>query len=176
MEALIPVVIKLQEAFEAISARNCIELPAIVSVGSQSSGKSSVIESIVGRDFLPRGSGIVTRCPLVLSLRRIDTSKPAMGMRAPDAPDPNAEFGEFLHKKGTKFYDFEEIRREIVSRTGEIAGNRKNISNKPISLTIHSPHVLDLTLVDLPGLTKVPVQDQPADIDIQIRNLVLSYI
>lgn len=75
MEPLIPVVIKLQEAFEAISARNNIELPIIVSVGSQSSGKSSVIESIVGKDFLPRGNGIVTRCPLVLSLRRIDTSK-----------------------------------------------------------------------------------------------------
>ena len=82
MEALIPVVCKLQEAFEAISARNCIELPIIVSVGSQSSGKSSVIESIVGCDFLPRGSGIVTRCPLVLSLRRLDTSRQAMGMAA----------------------------------------------------------------------------------------------
>lgn len=35
---------------------------------SQSSGKSSVLESIVGRDFLPRGTGIVTRRPLVLQL------------------------------------------------------------------------------------------------------------
>jgi dynamin 1-like protein len=34
----------------------------------QSSGKSSVIESLVGRSFLPRGTGIVTRRPLVLQL------------------------------------------------------------------------------------------------------------
>lgn len=69
MKDLIPLVIKLQEAFNVINARNNIELPLIVVVGSQSAGKSSVLESIVGRDFLPRGSGIVTRCPLILSLR-----------------------------------------------------------------------------------------------------------
>jgi hypothetical protein len=45
-----------------------IDLPQIAVVGSQSSGKSSVLENIVGRDFLPRGSGIVTRRPLILQL------------------------------------------------------------------------------------------------------------
>ena len=72
MEALIPIVIRLQEAFTSIGAKSNIELPRLVSLGAQSAGKSSVVESIVGRDFLPRGSGIVTRCPLVLNLRRID--------------------------------------------------------------------------------------------------------
>ena len=48
-----------------------IRLPAIVAVGSQSSGKSSVLESIVGRDFLPRGSGIVTRRPVLMYLHNI---------------------------------------------------------------------------------------------------------
>lgn len=72
MEKLIPMLIKMQEAFKVINVGNSIQLPQIVVVGSQSTGKSSVLESIVGRDFLPRGSGIVTRCPLVLSLRRIE--------------------------------------------------------------------------------------------------------
>ena len=72
MDELVPIVVKLQEAFDAVSGPNKIELPILVTVGSQSAGKSSVLESIVGRDFLPRGSGIVTRCPLILSLRRID--------------------------------------------------------------------------------------------------------
>lgn len=167
MEPLIPLVIKLQEAFDVINARNTLELPQIVTLGAQSSGKSSVLESIVGKDFLPRGSGIVTRCPLVLSLRRMDTSKNDCDGR---------EFGEFLHRKGEKIYDFNAIRKEIEQRTDQIAGDKKNISSNPISLTIHSPKVLDLTLVDLPGLTKVPVQGQPDDIAIQIRNLVMSYI
>lgn len=45
-----------------------ITLPKIIVVGSQSSGKSSLLESIVGLDFLPRGSGVVTRRPLELRL------------------------------------------------------------------------------------------------------------
>ena len=67
------------------------------------------------------------------------------------------EYAEFLHKKGQKFTNFDQVRAEIERRTDEIAGGRKNVSNTPISLTIYSPKVLDLTLVDLPGLTKVPV-------------------
>ena len=70
-----------------------------------------------------------------------------------------------LHKKGQKFYNFDQIRTEIENRTDEICGVQKNISDKPISLTIFSPNVLDLTLVDLPGLTKVPVQGQPSNIE-----------
>jgi GTP-binding protein EngB required for normal cell division len=56
MESLIPVVNKLQDVFGAIGHQS-IDLPQIVVVGSQSAGKSSVLENIVGRDFLPRGSG-----------------------------------------------------------------------------------------------------------------------
>lgn len=67
MEDLIPVVNKLQDVFSAIG-ESPIDLPQIVVIGSQSSGKSSVLENVVGRDFLPRGTGIVTRRPLVLQL------------------------------------------------------------------------------------------------------------
>ena len=66
IEKLIPMIMKIQDAFNTIDSRNTIELPQIVVLGAQSTGKSSVLESIVGKDFLPRGSGIVTRCPLVL--------------------------------------------------------------------------------------------------------------
>ena len=87
-----------------IKTPNSIELPSLVVVGAQSSGKSSVLESIVGRDFLPRGSGIVTRCPLILSLRYIDPAQ---------AKFNSQDFGEFEHKKGQKFTNFELIRKEI---------------------------------------------------------------
>lgn len=56
------------------------------------------------------------------------------------------------------------------------AGGNKGVSNKQIGLTIYSPNVLDITLVDLPGMTKVPVGDQPSDIEIRIRTMILSYI
>ena len=68
------------------------------------------------------------------------------------------EWGEFLHKKGERFYDFYKIRREIEEQTMRIAGHEKNISEEPISLIIYSPNVVDLTMVDLPGITKVPIK------------------
>uniref|UniRef100_A0A8P4K7M6 dynamin GTPase n=1 Tax=Dicentrarchus labrax TaxID=13489 RepID=A0A8P4K7M6_DICLA len=71
MEALIPVINKLQDVFNTVGA-DIIQLPQIVVVGTQSSGKSSVLESLVGRDLLPRGTGIVTRRPLILQLVHID--------------------------------------------------------------------------------------------------------
>jgi len=70
MEKLIPVINKLQDVFNTVG-RESIQLPQIAVIGTQSTGKSSVLENIVGRDFLPRGSGIVTRRPLVLQLVHI---------------------------------------------------------------------------------------------------------
>ena len=63
MEKLIPLISKLQEIFFRTKVPFDVELPTIVVIGGQSSGKSSVLEAIVGRDFLPRGNNIVTRRP-----------------------------------------------------------------------------------------------------------------
>ena len=68
------------------------------------------------------------------------------------------------------------MRNEISAQTNKIAGMSKNISMEPISLTIYSSKLVDLTLVDLPGLTKVPVKGQPADIEKQIRKLTMKYV
>lgn len=160
MENLIRVVNKLQDAFTRLGKSSLsLDLPQIAVVGGQSAGKSSVLENFVGRDFLPRGSGIVTRRPLVLQLIN-DTT----------------EYGEFLHLRNKIFTDFDEIRREIEAETDRTTGSNKGISAVPINLRIHSPKVLNLTLVDLPGLTKVPVGDQPADIETQIRDMILTFI
>ncbi|ANB11481.1 dynamin-like GTPase VPS1 [Sugiyamaella lignohabitans] len=193
------------------SSGHSIDLPQITVVGSQSSGKSSVLENIVGRDFLPRGTGIVTRRPLVLQLvnRRatatgsssvngtgsgsgslIDVvdNEAAKANGAGNAESANSsgaavdkesnedEWGEFLHLPGKKFYNFNEIRNEIVRETELKTGKNAGISSAPINLRIYSPNVLTLTLVDLPGLTKVPVGDQPKDIERQIKEMVLKYI
>ncbi|KAL7268749.1 Dynamin-related GTPase protein [Rhizina undulata] len=179
-EDLLGVVNRLQDlVFNTIGSDSGLDLPQIVVVGSQSSGKSSVLENIVGRDFLPRGSGIVTRRPLVLQLINIPAN-PEEGPVEPHSGQPavtsTAEFGEFLHQLGRRYYDFAEIRREVEAETARIAGNNKGINRTPINLKIYSPHVLSLTLVDLPGLTKIPIGDQPTDIEKQTRNLILEYI
>lgn len=196
---LIALVNKLQDTFNAIGG-DAVDLPQIVVVGSQSSGKSSVLETIVGRDFLPRGSGIVTRRPLILQLIHTPPhSSPRTPINNDDDYLPNldetptagagvmrpggrsmgdgtgAEYAEFLHIN-RRFTDFEEIRKEIEAETFRVAGQNKGVSKLPINLKIYGPGVLNLTLVDLPGLTKVPVGDQPTDIERQIKNLVLDYI
>ncbi|KAL4791585.1 vacuolar ATP synthase catalytic subunit A [Aspergillus venezuelensis] len=177
--SLISLVNKLQDVFSTVGVQNPIDLPQIAVVGSQSSGKSSVLENIVGRDFLPRGSGIVTRRPLILQL--INKPSQANGVKDEklETTDKEAnldEYGEFLHIPGQKFYDFNKIRDEIVRETETKVGRNAGISAAPINLRIYSPNVLTLTLVDLPGLTKVPVGDQPRDIEKQIRDMVLKYI
>ena len=65
------------------------------------------------------------------------------------------EWGEFLHLPNKRFYDFNEIRKEIERETERLTGKNKGISNQSINLKIYSPYVLNLTLVDLPGITKV---------------------
>ena len=86
------------------------------------------------------------------------------------------EWGEFLHLPNQKFYDFSEIRAEIQRETDRLTGKNKGISNKAINLKIYSPHVLNLTLVDLPGITKVPTGDQPEDVEEQIRSMCYEFI
>lgn len=175
---LIDTVNKLQDAFATLGpTANPIDLPQITVVGSQSSGKSSVLENIVGRDFLPRGTGIVTRRPLVLQLTNIRAGSQTVNNEVKLKDDESAdEWGEFLHLPGKKFYDFNEIRNEIVRETDAKTGKNAGISPMPINLRIFSPQVLTLTLVDLPGLTKVPVGDQPKDIERQIKEMVLKFI
>ncbi|XP_051739145.1 dynamin-1-like protein isoform X7 [Ctenopharyngodon idella] len=173
MEALIPVINKLQDVFNTVGA-DIIQLPQIAVVGTQSSGKSSVLESLVGRDLLPRGTGIVTRRPLILQLVNVDPED--RRKTGEENGVDGEEWGKFLHTKSKIYTDFDEIRQEIENETERVSGNNKGISDEPIHLKIFSPHVVNLTLVDLPGITKVPVGDQPKDIELQIRELILKYI
>lgn len=88
----------------------------------------------------------------------------------------HGEWAEFHHLPGRKFDDFAQVKQEIENETARIAGSNKGINRQPINLKIFSPHVLNLTLVDLPGLTKVPIGDQPSDIEKQTRTLISEYI
>ncbi|KAA3489853.1 dynamin-related protein 3A-like [Gossypium australe] len=165
--SLIPVINKLHDILASSGTElSDISVPQVAVVGSQSSGKSSVLEALVGRDFLPRGCDICTRRPLVLMLEN----------RSPNSDDDRIEWGEFRHLPGRRFYDFSQIRREIQAETEREAGCNKGVSEKQIRLKISSPNVLNMTLIDLPGITKVPVGDQPSDIEARIRRMIMAHI
>uniref|UniRef100_A0A8C6UJY4 Dynamin-1-like protein n=1 Tax=Neogobius melanostomus TaxID=47308 RepID=A0A8C6UJY4_9GOBI len=153
MEALIPVINKLQDVFNTVGA-DIIQLPQIAVVGTQSSGKSSVLESLVGRDLLPRGTGVVTRRPLILQLVHVD---PGDALKSDDGR--GEEWGKFLHTKNQIFTEFDEIRQEIENETERVSGNNKALASfvSPLGFS-------------------VPVGDQPKDIEIQIRDLILKHI
>ncbi|KAK9076508.1 hypothetical protein SSX86_004842 [Deinandra increscens subsp. villosa] len=171
MESLIGLVNRIQRACTSLgdygggdSSLSSLwdALPSVAVVGGQSSGKSSVLESIVGRDFLPRGSGIVTRRPLVLQLHQTEGRQ--------------EEYAEFGHLPRRRFTDFSLVRKEIQDETDRITGKSKQISPIPIHLSIYSPKVVNLTLIDLPGLTKVAVEGQSETIVEDIETMVRLYV
>eukprot|EP01026_Neomeris_dumetosa_P014813 TRINITY_DN1547_c0_g1_i3.p1 TRINITY_DN1547_c0_g1~~TRINITY_DN1547_c0_g1_i3.p1 ORF type:complete len:629 (-),score=120.26 TRINITY_DN1547_c0_g1_i3:174-2060(-) len=139
-------------------------LPTIVVVGGQSSGKSSVLEAVVGRDFLPRGSGIVTKRPLLLRLVRTENNG-------------SQEYGVFQHDPNTKYTVFQEIMDEITHETERhLQQTHQTVSKDPINLTIYSSEVPNLTLVDLPGLTKVRVEGQSERVIRDLEDMVRGFI
>ncbi|CAF1433812.1 unnamed protein product [Rotaria sordida] len=160
MELLIPMINQLQHIFTSVNAKLTLTLPQIAVVGAQSAGKSSVLENIVGRDFLPRGGNMVTKRPLVLQL----------------ITSQGQEYAIFGHKPQQRFINYADVRAEIENDTKAIVRDDMGVSSLPINLTIFSPHVVNLTLVDLPGMVKVPSQGQPADIVKKIDDIILEYI
>ncbi|KAF7138366.1 hypothetical protein RHSIM_Rhsim07G0109400 [Rhododendron simsii] len=141
-------------------AQEGIQLPTIVVVGDQSSGKSSVLESLAGIS-LPRGQGICTRVPLIMRLQHHQNPKPELHLEYQGKTVPTDET---------------QIAEAIVLATNEIAGNGKGISHTPLTLVVKKKGVPDLTMVDLPGITRVPVHGQPEDIYEQISRIIMEYI
>ncbi|KAL7712606.1 Dynamin [Entamoeba marina] len=160
MNSLIQILNKLQDVFTETGISNTISLPQIVVVGSQSSGKSSVLEHVIGKDFLPRGSGIVTRRPLIVQCVQKNVIN---------------DYGQFEHIPNTIFTDFNQIRDEITKETERTCPG-KSVSSIPIRLRIFSSHLVDLTLVDLPGLIKVTVTGQSTEMVDKLRQMVLEFI
>ncbi|XP_050137152.1 dynamin-related protein 4C-like isoform X3 [Malus sylvestris] len=137
-----------------------IQLPTIVVVGDQSSGKSSVLESLAGIS-LPRGQGICTRVPLIMRLEHHSSPQPELSLEYNGRVDRTDE---------------DNIAKDIVKATISIAGGGKGISNTPLTLLVKKNGVPDLTMVDLPGITRVPVHGQPENIYDQIKDMIMEYI
>ncbi|KAB0356271.1 hypothetical protein FD754_000427, partial [Muntiacus muntjak] len=154
--------IDLIDSLRSLGVEQDLALPAIAVIGDQSSGKSSVLEALSGV-ALPRGSGIVTRCPLVLRLKKHGNEGEWKGKVS------------FLDRE-IEISDASRVEKEISEAQIAIAGEGTGISHELISLEVSSPHVPDLTLIDLPGITRVAVGNQPLDIEYQIKSLIRKYI
>ncbi|KAJ3355255.1 dynamin-like GTPase mgm1 [Kappamyces sp. JEL0680] len=145
----------------AAPSASSINLPSIVVIGSQSSGKSSVLEAIVGHEFLPKGSNMVTRRPIELTLVH--------------TPDSDQEYCEFPDLKLGKIFSFEKVQKTLTDLNLAVT-DEECVSPSPIELVVHSPNVPDLTLVDLPGYIQVVNKSQPPKLKRKISELCEKYI
>ncbi|XP_060689801.1 interferon-induced GTP-binding protein Mx1-like [Hemiscyllium ocellatum] len=154
--------IDLIDSLRRLGVDKDLALPAIAVIGDQSSGKSSVLEALSGVS-LPRGSGIVTRCPLELKLKK--------------AKEDNVWKGKLTNEYfQVELTDPSEVEKQIQTAQNIMAGEGLGISQELISLQIESSNVPDLTLIDLPGIARVAIGNQPADIGDQIKRLIKSFI
>ena len=153
--------IEIRSLLQTIGQSESLTLPSIVVVGSQSSGKSSVLEAIVGHEFLPKGSNMVTRRPIELTL--VNT------------PKAHAEYGEFPALGLGKITDFSQIQKTLTDLNLAVP-EKECVSDDPIQLRIYSPNVPDLSLIDLPGYIQVEAFDQPTELKVKIQELCDKYI
>ncbi|KAL4886382.1 P-loop containing nucleoside triphosphate hydrolase protein [Aspergillus karnatakaensis] len=153
--------IEIRNILQTVGQSGSLTLPSIVVIGSQSSGKSSVLEAIVGHEFLPKGSNMVTRRPIELTL--VNT------------PNAQAEYGEFPALGLGKITDFSQIQRTLTDLNLAVP-EKDCVSDDPIQLQIYSPNVPDLSLIDLPGYIQVSGHDQPPELKQKIADLCDKYI
>ena len=153
--------IEIRSLLQTIGQSESLTLPSIVVVGSQSSGKSSVLEAIVGHEFLPKGSNMVTRRPIELTL--VNT------------PKSHAEYGEFPALGLGKITDFSQIQKTLTDLNLAVP-EQDCVTDDPIQLRISSPNVPDLSLIDLPGYIQVEAFDQPTELKMKIQELCEKYI
>ncbi|MCJ1304027.1 dynamin-like GTPase mgm1, partial [Hypocenomyce scalaris] len=161
MMVLTKKMIEIRSILQTVGQSNALTLPSIVVIGSQSSGKSSVLEAIVGHEFLPKGSNMVTRRPIELTL--VNT------------PDAHAEYGEFPALGLGKITDFSHIQKTLTDLNLAVPA-ADCVSDDPIQLSIYSPNVPDLSLIDLPGYIQVSGLDQPKELKQKIADLCDKYI
>ena len=156
-----PLMDKIDQARSLLSFNSDgINFPNVVVVGDQSSGKSTLLEALSLVE-LPKGTGIVTRCPLVLRLRKSNQRR-------------------VYHLHNNTKTPLNEVKLNILqyieNETKKLAGDKKNVVRDLIELQVEDPSVRDLTLVDLPGIARNPISDQPKDIHKQTTDLIRNYI
>ncbi|PPS10170.1 hypothetical protein GOBAR_AA10476 [Gossypium barbadense] len=133
--SVIPLVNKLQDIFAKLGSQSTIELSQVAVVESQSSGKFHFSRPSVNLMVLMKSMASVFTCLASASMTFLRFA------------------GRF--RLLVRFIRIAEMDRE--------AGGNKSVSDKQIRLKIFSPNVLDITLVDFPGITKLDIMDRGTD-------------
>ncbi len=168
-ESSIKSAIQMMNRLKDAGIKNFFQVPELVVVGIQSSGKSAVLERIIGIELLPSASGLCTRTPI--EVRLINTEKEEYAnifLRESETDETEKE---------VYVENLVDIKQMIIDQTKLKAGGNKDIKDKPIVITVFSPKCPNLTLIDLPGVVNLPIpdSDQPENIKEITLNITRRY-
>lgn len=132
-------------------------------MGDQSSGKSSVLESLSGIPF-PRGAGLVTRCPIRMVMRK---ARAGEGWSAVVSTTLNPEETQTAK-------DIPHLSSIINKLMQKLCQDEVNFSTESVVVDLVSPDACDLTVVDLPGIIRTVTSGQNVQCIEQVNRLIKS--
>ncbi|KAI8907915.1 P-loop containing nucleoside triphosphate hydrolase protein [Gorgonomyces haynaldii] len=146
-----------------------LKLPRIAVVGTESAGKSTVIQRLARRKLFPTGDTITTRMPIVLDLRHTDSDQVSIKLSKDDGQgmddvDPDADLEQ-------------EIKTRTTVMLSQHNGHAKGVMSKEFRIQVHANDVTNMELMDLPGLVSVAtLSGEPENLPTATREITESYV
>ena len=157
--------LKLAEDLRTLNLETELNVPQICVMGDQSSGKSSVLEALSGIPF-PRGSGLVTRCPIRLVMRKAREHESWFAVVSTSL-EPS---------KRIPVSEVSGLSVVIERLTQTLCEGSNQFSTNSITIDLVSPDACDLTVVDLPGIIRTVTAGQSVSVIDQVNRLIKSFL
>lgn len=158
--------LKVAEDLRTLNLESELNVPQICVMGDQSSGKSSVLNLLAGDVIFPSGTGLVTRCPIRLVMRKARSGESWSAFVSTSLANAKREAAR----------DVETLYALIGQATTSLCKGATNFSTDIVVVDLVSPDACDLTVVDLPGIIRTVTSGQTASVIEDVNKLITSYL